>query len=88
MLTFTGVSDRNHFCVTSLSFEDDSRILHGQLAANISINPFDLSILMSDTTLCYEIVDISAPILNGTVSNVRASRAISSTTAECNESVE
>ena len=70
VLAFTGVSDRNHLSVTSLSFEDNSRILHGQLTADVSIDPFYLGILVGDSTLCYKVVDIGTPILYGTISNV------------------
>ena len=55
-----------------LAHEVDARVLHGELGAEVAVDPLDRGVALGDRPLGDEVVDVLRPVLHGRVADPRA----------------
>ncbi|MNE49605.1 hypothetical protein D3C80_1441360 [compost metagenome] len=69
VLVFAGNCDGQYRTFGSASFEDNRRILHGQLGADVAVHPFHGGILFGYRAFSYQVVDVRSPVLDSRITN-------------------
>ncbi len=72
VLARAGEGDREHLAVGALAHQVDRRVLHGQLGAEVAVDPLDGRVGLGDRALGDEVVDVLRPVLHGRVADPRA----------------
>ena len=65
VLTLAGECDREDFAASSPAHHVDRRILHGQLAAQVPVDPLHGGVFVGHRPLGDQIVDVVSPVLDG-----------------------
>ena len=72
VLAVVGEGDGDDLAAGLAALEHDPRIFDGQPAADIAVDPLDLGLLVGETALGDEIVDVGRPVLDGDVLDLGA----------------
>src|SRR3954451_5048584 len=72
VLAGAGEGDREDLPVGALAEEVDARVLHGQLRAQVAVDPLHGGALLGDGALRHQVVDVVRPVLDRRVADVRA----------------
>src|SRR3954447_9674493 len=72
MLALAGERDTQDLAVRPLARQVDRRVLHGQLGAEVAVDPLDRRVGLGDRALGHEVVDVLRPVLHGRVADPRA----------------
>ena len=69
MLAIAGVGDRQDFTRCAFANEVHRRVLHGELRANVAVDPFHVAMGLNTSTLGHQVVHVWRPVLNRRVRN-------------------
>jgi len=67
MLAISGEGNRKHLTMSAGLHQPDSRVLHGQPAPQVAVDPFHRGVAISRGSLGNEIEHVVGPVLNGRV---------------------
>ena len=86
VLTLTRECDGQGLTLSVLADHVNSRVLLGDLRADVAVHPFHGGALVRNSTLGHQVVDVVRPVLDGGVATRAFFFSTISTTAECRES--
>src|SRR3954452_9923455 len=72
VLALAGERDAQDLAVRPLARQVDARVLHGQLEAEVAVDPLDRRVGLGDRALGDEVVDVLRPVLDRRIANPRA----------------
>ncbi|CMW81858.1 Uncharacterised protein [Streptococcus pneumoniae] len=62
--------DREHGTTRSFSIKVNRWIFHSRFGTQVSINPLNSGILLSLSTLCYQVIDVIRPVLDSCITHI------------------
>ena len=72
VLALAGEGDREDLAVGALAEQVDRRVLHGQLRAEVAVDPLHRRVLLGDRALGDQVEDVLGPVLDRRVADARA----------------
>ena len=72
MLAFTGEGNRKHLTMSSWLHQPHGRVLHGQPAAEVAVDPFHRGVPIGRGSFGHEVEDVVGPVLDRGVATTAA----------------